>query len=130
MAREKTNIRYSALVWFSSKYSSIQEAVFTSKFYQPNESWSNSRVWFFQIPLDVINPNKVKYIHLICENHLAGEPYLYLKIPTLFILKNEKAFEIDQKQKVIRIYLSAEAIDMYKEVRKGSKLDFSCFIQQ
>ena len=125
----KTNIRHSALMWFQTKYPLIQEAIFTSKFYTPQESWSNSRVWFFQIPLEIINPNKFKYLHLICENHLKGEPYLYLKIPSIFILKNEKAFEIDQKQKVMRIYLSAEAVDMFKEVRKGSKLDFGGFVQ-
>lgn len=126
----KTNIRHPALTWFNSKYPLIEGAIFTSKFYSPQESWSNSRVWFFQIPLDIINPNKIKHVHLVCENHLRGEPYIYLKVPTLFILKNEKAFEIDQKQKIIRIYLSAESVDMYKEVRKGSKLDFSSFVQQ
>lgn len=126
----KSNIRSSALTWFNSKHPSIEDAVFTSKFFTPQESWSNSRVWFFQIPLKVIDPKTIKHIHLVCENHLNGEPYLYLRVPTLFLLKNEKAFEIDQKDKVLRLYLSAEAVDMFKEVRKGSKLDFGSFIQQ
>ena len=66
---------------------------------------------------------------MVCQNHLSGEPFLYLKVPTLFLLKNEKSFEIDRKNKVLRLYLSAEAVDMYKEIRKGSKLDFKNFLQ-
>ena len=126
---KKDNIRQPALAWFIGKYPSVKEPVITSKFYTPEESWSKSRVWFFQVPLDVIEPNKIKYIHMVCQNHLSGEPFLYLKVPTLFLLKNEKSFEIDRKAKVLRLYLSAEAVDMYKEIRKGSKLDFKNFLQ-
>lgn len=126
----KENVRSAALSWFVTNYPSVRENVFTSKFYTPQESWSNSRVWFFQIPMEVVEPNKVKHIHLICENHLAGEPFIYLKVPTLFLLMNEKSFEVDQKEKVMRIYLSAEAADMFKEVRKVSKLDFKKYIQE
>jgi hypothetical protein len=125
----KSNIRQPALAWFSDKYPSGTEPVIASKFFTPKESWSKSRVWFFQIPLDVIEPNKIKYIHMVCQNHLSGEPFIYFKVPTLFLLQNEKSFEIDRKKKVLRLYLSAEAVDMYKEVRKGSKLDFKRFLQ-
>ncbi len=125
----KTNIRNKALQWFKSKYPDIEQDLITSKFYTPIESWSNTRVWFFQIPLTKVEPNKIKYIHLISENHLSGEPFIYLKVPTLFLLKNKHLFEVDNKQKNILIYLSAEAVDMFKEVRKGSKLDFSKYLQ-
>lgn len=125
---KESNIRNSALNWFNTKYPSIVDAIFTSKFYTPEESWSKSRVWFFQIPLEAINTNKHKYINLVCENHLQGEKFLYLKVPTLFLLENEDLFDIDPEKNKMRIYLSAEGEDMYKEVRK-SKLDFSEFLQ-
>lgn len=125
----KTNIRNKALQWVKFKYPDIEGDIVTSKFYTPAESWSNTRVWFFQIPLSKVEPNKIKYIHLISENHLSGEPFIYLKVPTLFLLKNKNLFEVDNKQKNILIYLSAEAVDMFKEVRKGSKLDFSKYLQ-
>lgn len=125
----KANIRQPALAWFFDKNPSVSDPVIASKFYTPKESWSNSRVWFFQVPLDLIEPNKIKHIHLVCQNQLSGEPFLYFKVPTLFLLRNEKSFEIDRKAKVLRLYLSAEAVDMYKEVRKGSKLDFKIFLQ-
>jgi len=45
----------------------------------------------------------------------------------LFFLKNLKAFEVGQKEQVVRIYLSAEAVDMFTEVRRKGKIDFKTF---
>jgi hypothetical protein len=124
------NIRSAALTWFDSTHPSIKEPILASKFYTRDESWSKTKVWFFQVPLEYIEPNKIKYLHFLCENHLQGDDFIYLKIPTLFLLKNEKSFEVDRKEKVMRIYLSAEAADMFKEVRKGSKIDFGKYVQK
>lgn len=123
------NIRKAALTWFDSRYPLVKEHVFASKFYSREESWSKTKVWFFQIPLEDIEPNRIKYVHLLCENHLTGDEFIYLKVPTLFLLKNEKLFEVDKKVKVMRIYLSAEAAGMFKEVRKGSNIDFGKYLQ-
>ena len=68
---ESKTIRKNALNWFRSKFQIDSDEIYTTKFYTPQESWSNSRVWFFQIPLDVINSNPIKKIHLLCENHLS-----------------------------------------------------------
>ena len=119
------NIRKAALSWFRSKYQIESDKIFTSKFYTPQESWSNTRVWFFQIPLDVIHSNPPEKIHLICENHLAGEPFIYLRVSSLFFLKNLGSFDVDQKEKVARIYLSAVSADIFKEVRGKGKIDFN-----
>ena len=48
---ENKTIRKDALNWFKSKFQNEAGEIYTSKFYSPQESWSNSRVWFFQIPL-------------------------------------------------------------------------------
>jgi hypothetical protein len=94
---ETGNIRTTALTWFRSRFPSENEEIFSSKFYTPQESWSKSSVWFFQIPLNILNPKEIRFIHLLCENHLKGESFLYLKVPVSFILLNLKAFEIDKK---------------------------------
>lgn len=124
---ENKTIRKEALDWFNSKFKVESGEIYTSKFYTPQESWSNSRVWFFQIPLDVVNSQPVKKIHLICENHLKGEPFVYLKVSSLFFLKNLTSFDVDQKEKVVRIYLSAEAVNMFVEVRGKGKVDFKAY---
>jgi len=125
----KTTIRNPALEWFNGKFPSVTEPVVTSKFYTSEKSWSKTRVWFFQVPLNIIEPNKIKYIHFVCENNLSGEPFLYLKVPTLFLLRNESKFEVDRKAKVMRLYLSAESFDMFKEIRRNSNIDFKSFLQ-
>jgi hypothetical protein len=38
-----------------------------------------------------------------------------------------KSFDVDQKEKVVRIYLSAEAVNMFMEVRGKGKIDFKAF---
>ncbi len=124
---ENKTIRKEALNWFLSKFETKSVEIYTSKFYTPKESWSNSRVWFFQIPLDVIYSPVAKKIHLICENHLKDEPFIYLKVSSLFFLKNLSSFDVDQKEKVARIYLSAEAVNMFTEVRGKGKVEFKAF---
>ncbi|HEY8690068.1 MAG TPA: hypothetical protein VIM07_12600 [Chitinophagaceae bacterium] len=124
---ENKTIRKEALNWFRSKFETKSDEIYTSKFYTPKESWNNSRVWFFQIPLDVIYSPVAKKIHLICENHLKGEPFIYFKVSSLFFLKNLKSFDVDQKEKVVRIYLSAEAVNMFTEVRGKGKIEFKAF---
>lgn len=121
------NIRNDALDWFQSKFQKDNGEVYTSKYYTAQESWSNTRVWFFQLPLEVVNSNPPKKIHLVCENHLSGEPFIYLKVSSLFLLKNLNSFEVGQKEKVVRIYLSAEAVDMFTEVRGKGKVDFKTY---
>jgi hypothetical protein len=124
---ENKTIRKDALDWFKSKFGIVSGEIYTSKFYTPEESWSNSRVWFFQIPVEVIYSPVSQKIHLLCENHLNGESFIYLKINSLFFLKNLKSFDVDQKEKVVRIYLSAEAVNMFMEVRGKGKIDFKAF---
>lgn len=124
---ENKTIRKDALDWFHSKFKIESGEIYASKFYTPQESWNNSRVWFFQIPLEVIYSQVAKKIHLLCENHLKGEPFIYLKVSSLFFLKNLKSFDVDQKEKVVRIYLSAEAVNMFVEVRGKGKVDFKTF---
>jgi hypothetical protein len=122
------NIRKKALEWLQSKCGEVGREIFASKFYTPGESWSNSRVWFFQIPLEEIYSPISKDIHLLCENHLKGESFIHLKVKTLFLLKNLKSFDVDNKGKVLRIYLSAEAANMFMEVRGTGKVKFEEFI--
>ncbi len=126
----KTTTRQPALTWFDNKFPEVKDNVFTTKSSIPSLSLGDSRVWFFQIPLAVIEPNKIKHLHLVCQNHLDPEQFLYFKVPTLFLLRNQQYFEVDLKTKVLRLYISAEASDLYKEIRKGSRLDFGVYLQE
>ena len=125
---KKTRIRKEALQWFRSKFDDMNARVCSSKFYLPQESWSKSRVWLFQIPLEPIYSPGGHTIYLVCENHLEGEPFICLKMSSLFFLQNLKSFDVDEKSKKLRIYLSAEAVDMFTEVRGKGKVDFKSFL--
>lgn len=124
----KKNIRKRALDWFNAKYQQGQDNIYTSKFYTPDESWSNSRVWFFQIPIEDIYSKNISKLHLLCENHLSGDDFYYICVPKIFLLKNIRQFDENKKLKSLMIYLSAEAADMFKEVRGKGKTDFRPFL--
>jgi hypothetical protein len=53
------NIRGSALAWFGNRQPTADKEVFTSKFYSREESWSKTKVWFFQLPLEAIEPHSL-----------------------------------------------------------------------
>lgn len=125
---KKTKIRKRALEWFNSKFQVENAKVYTSKFYPPEESWSKTRVWFFQISVEAINSLKDKSFYLICENNLSGEPFICFKVTSGFFLKNLDSFDVDQEGKLARIYLSAEAANMFKEVRGKGEVDFRPFL--
>lgn len=122
------NIRSEALAWFSKKFPLSNVNVFTSKCYTAEESWSKTKVWFFQIPLAVVYKQPSQMIFLVCENLLQGEPFLCIKVSSFFFLKHMLAFDVDRTQDVVRIYLSAEAADMYREVRGRGKVDFRPYL--
>jgi hypothetical protein len=124
---ENKTIRKAALDWFKAKYQIESDEIYTSKFYEPQESWSKSRVWFFQIPLEVVYSKTIKKIHLLGKSQLSGEPFNYLRVSSLFFLKNLESFEVGEKEKVVRVYLSAEAVNMFTEVRGKGKIDFKSF---
>lgn len=86
---ENRTIRNDALAWFRSKFHIVSDEIYTSKFYTLQESWSYSRGWFFQIPLEVIiSKNKPKWRSLFNgkdPDEATGELILYFGLPkTLF----------------------------------------------
>ncbi len=125
---ESKNIRADAITWFVNKFDLPTHNDFTSKFYTAKESWNNTKVWFFQITPDSIYSQTSQKIYRVCQNHLAGEPFLCFKVSTIFFLKNLTLLDVDQKERVVRIHLSAEAADMFKEVRGKGKVDFRSFL--
>ena len=102
-------------------------AKFTRQNFIPRKSPGAIPGFGFSRPLEAIYSQTSKKIHLICENHLQGEPFIYLKVSTIFFLKNLQSFDVSQKEKVVRIYLSAEAANMFIEVRGKGKVDFKTF---
>lgn len=118
------SIRQSALPWLKSKNVSPREAIYTSKFYRPEESWPKKEVWWFVIPIKQIENNSV--VHLVCQKSPDSNQFYYLRVPTTFL--REYLGKFDKVDDKIHIYLSADALNLFVEIRGKGRLKFGQFL--
>jgi hypothetical protein len=118
------SIRQSALPWLKSKNVSANEAIYTSKFYKPEESWPKKSVWWFVIPLKQTVNTKV--IHLICQIAPDSNGFYYLRVPTTFF--NDHLANFDKVHDSLHIYLSTDPIELFVELRGKGRLKFGQFL--
>src|SRR5438128_4090609 len=97
------SIRPDALRWLASNYGVHSGAIYTSKLFEPNESWTGRHAWWFQIPVDRIQAGMDTDIHLVCQRAANKTAFHYLKVPVkyireqlqkMYILDNGKYFSI------------------------------------
>lgn len=120
------DIRSDALPWFSINYGSVAGPVYASKFYKPEESWTKTRVWWFEILLNRIEENKNTSIHLLCQVAPTETEFHYLKVPAYYFLQHmDKLYKRENK---VSIYLSADVQNRFVEQRGKGKVSFSRFL--
>ena len=96
-----------------------------SKFYKAGESWTNSPVWWFDIAIKKVKNESIKVFLLLCQKPPTSEDFYILVIPKKVFIENMRQFEI-RKKKTIRLHLSAEADNIFTDIR-GDNFDFSKF---
>ena len=119
------SIRNKALAWYNKNHGKIDHPIYTSKYYQTNESWPQKSVWWPQIPIKAINENKV--IHILCEARPGSSEFYHLKIPSRFLKENLKKFH-SLKGKIVDFYFSTDPDRLFIEERGEGKLDFKIFL--
>ncbi len=114
------NTRQSAFQWYKEKYGKLDLPIYTSKYFQPFESWPKKSVWFPQIPIQQITSEENKSINILCQVAPNKNKFFHLKVPTSFLKQNLDAFdEINGK---IALYLSADTRNLFQEIRGKSRL--------
>src|SRR5688572_11999205 len=109
------SIRVQARLWYETKYGKAIEPTYSSKYYQPEESWPKKSVWWFQIPINVTEKNQSGHVNLLCQIAPNENNFHYLKVPTKFFREHiEKFHFVDDK---ISIYLSTDIQRMFIEER-------------
>jgi len=120
------SIRNKALQWYESKYGRRDTPIYTSKYYQPEESWPKKNVWWPQIPVKAIKNKDTHYIHLLCQVAPNKNNFHHLKVPTKFLIEHLKKFHTLGEQ--ISLYLSADPETLFLEERGEGTLNFSVFL--
>lgn len=121
------SIRNKALHWYEAKYGRLDRPIYTSKFYNKDESWPNRAVWWPQIPVKEIDTNKSQYIHILCQVAPNKNDFHHFKVPTKFLYDNLKKFHT-LKGKIISLYLSTDPMRLFIEERGEGALNFGIFI--
>ena len=120
------SIRKKANEWFRKKYGLGKEPIYSSKFYQPEESWPKKSVWWPKIPLNEIQEIRHSHINLLCEVSPNSDDFHYLKVPTKYLNENLENFHTIGN--LIDLYLSTEPKTFLIEIRGKGNLDFSQFL--
>lgn len=121
------SIRNKAIQWYEAEYGKPTEPLYTSKLYQPHESWTNTTVWWVEIPINIIQDNTKNLIHLLCQKESGHADFYHLRIPSEFFLKNINSLEVNNGR--FSLFLSADLGSFFIEKRGPKNLDFSSFLQ-
>lgn len=120
------SLRSKALQWYKSKYGSDDIPIYTSKFYQPYESWPKTNVWWPQIPIKAIDLNQSGYINILCQVKPNKYEFHFLKVPTKFLIDHLNEFHTLNGK--ISLYLSADPKRLFIEERGKGNLNFGNFL--
>jgi hypothetical protein len=98
--------------------------VSTSKFYKPEESWTQKETWWFDLPINKIESNATDNFYLCCENR---NDFIFLRVPNKFLLDNRDKFDTKSKENTIRLHLAAYSENWLVDERIENGVDFSQF---
>lgn len=119
-----TTIKAEAVRWFVSKFGIKTNAIYASKFYIPEKSWTRQSAWWFEIPQRTIESPKSAEIHLLCQIAPGANDFHHLKVPIDF-LRNELPNLCIRKNDKVSLFLSAEQREMFVEKRGSGKVSFA-----
>lgn len=127
------NSRRAGLCFLERRLGEIPSGhVAVSKYYPPEESWTRSPIWWFDIPLNKLRDQSCHQVHLVCQNN-EGEGFYYLCIPASFLLESLNSLDAVKKgrrrRETVRLYLSARREDHFRDLRGSGRIDFARWIQ-
>ena len=118
-------IRSSALAWLRARRVSGGRVV-TSKYYMPDESWTQDKAWWIQIPIRVTET--VAEIHVVCQTAPESTTFRHLRVPTKFLTAHLDDFAMIGESK-INLFLTAVPGAEFTDLRGPGQISFARFEQ-
>ncbi|UCC21631.1 MAG: hypothetical protein JSW23_07385 [Planctomycetota bacterium] len=97
-----------------------------SKFFEPEESWTQKETWWFNLPTKRIKTNKEKHYYLLGRHKKRKSTFVITKVPNKFLIDNLKKLETRYDNKVI-LHLAAYKENWLVDERGKGRVDFSKF---
>ncbi len=118
------DIRKKALIHLQKVAGDVSEKlVSTSKFFRPEESWTQKETWWFNLPLDRIQSLANESYYLIGEYQ---DEFVTLKVPNKFLIENLNSFDTKTANK-IQLHLAAYPENWLVDERVENGINFSQF---
>jgi len=100
--------------------------VSASKFFEPEESWTQRETWWFNLPIKRIRANRNGDYYLLGARTKKKSAFVVLRVPNKFIIKNVRRLETRYDDKVI-LHLAAYKDNWLVDERGKGQVDFSMF---
>ena len=121
------SIRSTAVQWLQNAHEVDSGIIRASKFYSPEESWTNKAAWAFEVDKSVVEKSPLQKIHLLCEKEPGGKDFYYLQLPGSYLVENQKELYVRSNNRY-SIFLSAEQRNLFQDERGKGKVTFSQFL--
>ena len=119
------SIRPEALAWFEHNHGISGGAIYCSRLYEPEESWTKTAAWWHEVPLKRLKDKRVQYIRLLCQQENKSA-FHYLRVPKRVLEDARHDFELTERS--IRLHLSAEPHDRFTDLRGPSRFRMAEFL--
>lgn len=126
------NTRSTGLKWLKENHPELQGKNRVSKLYLEAESWSKSKVWWFEFPESDVTGDISSYQNLLCNKHTNSEEFYLVRVPNSFLIEFKSELYLRDKKSIstYSIYLSASPEDMYVEQRGKDHIEFGKFFHE
>jgi hypothetical protein len=98
--------------------------VSASKLFEPEESWTQKKAWWFDLPISKIESNADNDYYLVCESE--NDKFVVLKVPNRFLLDNRYRFDT-KSGSIIRLHLAAYPENWLVDERVKNGVNFTQF---
>jgi hypothetical protein len=103
-----------------------EKLVSASKLFKPEESWTGTEKWWFDLPIEKIKKNKNRYYYLLGAKDASKYQFVILQVPNKFLLDKFDEFEV-RYQSRIRLHLAAYRDNWLVDERGKGKVPFVKF---
>ena len=117
--------RQDGLNWLRAKGREPSGHVCVSKYYQAEESRWHSPGWWFEFPSSAVSDNE-RSVDLLAQNSSDGG-FIHFRVPNAFLSQRKSHLGFRDEDDRVSLFLSAEAPDLFLELRGDGRIAFGGF---
>ncbi|NRB42564.1 MAG: hypothetical protein HRU20_29525 [Pseudomonadales bacterium] len=124
--------RSRAIEWLKNNYPEANGKLRASKLYSKEESWTKSKVWWFEFSVSDVKNDIRGFSNLLCEHSPGSNDFSLVRVPNIFLEKFISGLYTRGKngELTFSIYLSANEEDKYTEKKGEGSISLSEYVYE